>query len=61
MDFTRPETVAITAGRPASAPGAPLNTGISLNSTFTAGGELGYAPQAVLKPRAVLQPAYDQD
>lgn len=42
MDFTRPETVAITAGRPASAPGAPLNTGISLNSTFTAGGELGY-------------------
>jgi cystathionine gamma-synthase len=42
MDFKRPETVAITAGRPASAPGAPLNTGISLNSTFTAGGELGY-------------------
>lgn len=42
MDFKRPETVAITAGRPASAPGAPLNTGISLNSTFTAGGDLGY-------------------
>lgn len=38
----RPETVAITAGRPASSPGAPLNTGISLNSTFAAGGALGY-------------------
>ena len=42
MDFKRPETIAITAGRPESAPGAPLNTGISLNSTFTAGGDLGY-------------------
>ena len=42
MEDKRPETVAITAGRPASAPGAPLNTGISLNSTFTAGGALGY-------------------
>ena len=42
MDEMRPETTAITAGRPASAPGAPLNTAISLNSTFTAGGELGY-------------------
>ena len=42
MDEMRPETTAITAGRPASAPGAPLNTSISLNSTFTAGGELGY-------------------
>ena len=37
-----PETAAITAGRPARSAGAPLNTGISLNSTFTAGGEIGY-------------------
>lgn len=42
MNQMRPETVAITAGRPKAAPGAPLNTAISLNSTFTAGGELGY-------------------
>lgn len=42
MDSMHPETSAISAGRPESAPGAPLNTGISLNSTFTAGGEIGY-------------------
>ena len=42
MELKRPETVAITAGRPQSDPGAPLNTSISLNSTFVAGGELGY-------------------
>lgn len=42
MDHNRPETVAITSGRPDAEPGAGLNTGISLNSTFTAGGALGY-------------------
>lgn len=42
MEAKRPETIAITAGRPSSAPGSPLNTPISLNSTFTAGGALGY-------------------
>lgn len=42
MEEMRPETVAITSGRPESAAGAPLNTGISLNSTFTAGGPIGY-------------------
>lgn len=42
MEEKRPETIAITAGRPISAPGSPLNTSISLNSTFTAGGALGY-------------------
>jgi cystathionine gamma-synthase len=42
MEEMRPETVAITSGRPDSAAGAPLNTSISLNSTFTAGGPIGY-------------------
>lgn len=42
MTEKQPETLAISAGRPASGPGAPLNTGISLNSTFEAGGSLGY-------------------
>lgn len=42
MESMHPETAAISAGRPEAAPGAPLNTGISLNSTFTAGGEIGY-------------------
>ena len=37
-----PETIAISSGRPQSGPGAPLNTSISLNSTFVAGGTLGY-------------------
>ena len=42
MEHQHPETSAITSGRPASDAGAPLNTGISLNSTFTAGGAIGY-------------------
>lgn len=42
MDNQRLETAAITAGRPARQPGAPLNAAISLNSTYTAGGEIGY-------------------
>ncbi len=42
MDQMHPETVAITAGRPESAPGAPLNPSISINSTYTAGGAIGY-------------------
>jgi cystathionine gamma-synthase len=41
MDSLHPETSAIAAGRPDRAPGAPLNTSISLNSTFAAGG-IGY-------------------
>lgn len=41
MENLHPHTAAISAGRPAREPGAPLNTSISLNSTFTAGG-LGY-------------------
>ena len=42
MDNQRIETAAITAGRPTRQPGAPLNPAISLNSTYTAGGEIGY-------------------
>ena len=42
MTSKHPETAAITSGRPTSAPGAPLNTGISLNSTYAAGGPIGY-------------------
>jgi cystathionine gamma-synthase len=42
MENQHLETAAITAGRPTRKPGAPLNTAISLNSTFTAGGEIGY-------------------
>ena len=37
-----PETIAITAGRPAVGPDSPLNQPISLNSTFVAGGAVGY-------------------
>ena len=37
-----PETLAITAGRPASGPDAPLNPPIALNATLHAGGEIGY-------------------
>lgn len=37
-----PETIAITAGRPPIGPDAPLNPPISLNSTFHAGGPIGY-------------------
>jgi cystathionine gamma-synthase len=42
MESMHPETAAISAGRPQPAPGAALNPAISLNSTFTAGGEIGY-------------------
>ncbi|CAB4883847.1 unannotated protein [freshwater metagenome] len=42
MENQRIESAAITAGRPARTPGAPLNTAISLNSTFAAGGAIGY-------------------
>ena len=38
----RPETIAITAGRPAVTPDSALNPSISLNSTFTSGGPIGY-------------------
>jgi len=38
----RPETIAITAGRPVIGPDSALNQPISLNSTFTAGGPIGY-------------------
>ena len=37
-----PETVAITAGRPTVGPDSSLNHPISLNSTFVAGGAVGY-------------------
>ena len=37
-----PETIAISSGRPDSQPGAGVNTPISLNSTFTAGGPVSY-------------------
>ena len=36
------ETIAITAGRPAVGPDSALNQPISLNSTFVAGGAVGY-------------------
>jgi cystathionine gamma-synthase len=42
MESQHPETNAVTAGRPSPEAGAPLNVGISLNSTFTAGGPIGY-------------------
>ena len=38
----RPETIAITAGRPALTSDSALNPPISLNSTFTSGGPIGY-------------------
>ncbi len=38
----RPETVAVTAGRPPHAPDAPLNTPITAASTYVAGGEVEY-------------------
>lgn len=37
-----PETLAISVGRPSSGPDAPLNPPIALNSTFHAGGSVGY-------------------
>lgn len=38
-----PDTIAVIAGRPAPAPGAPLNASIVPASTFRHGGELAYA------------------
>jgi cystathionine gamma-synthase len=38
-----PDTVAVTAGRPAAAPDAPLSPPVVLSSTFHAGGPVGYA------------------
>ena len=38
----RPETIAITAGRPEVAADSALNPPISLNSTYVAGGAIGY-------------------
>lgn len=38
----RPETIAVTAGRPEVGPDSLLNQPISLNSTFVAGGAIGY-------------------
>ena len=38
----RPETLAISVGRPSLAPDAPLNPPITLSSTFHAGGSVGY-------------------
>ena len=37
-----PETIAISAGRPQSEPGVGLNSHISLNSTYRAGGDINY-------------------
>lgn len=37
-----PETLVISAGRPQSAPGVGLNSHISLNSTYRAGGDINY-------------------
>ncbi len=37
-----PETIAVTAGRPTVGPDSALNPPISLNSTFVAGGAVGY-------------------
>jgi cystathionine gamma-synthase len=39
----RPETVVVSAGRPAAAPDAPVNVPVVLSSTFHAGGPVGYA------------------
>lgn len=38
----QPETVTVTAGRPAKEPGAPLNSPITLASAFVPGGESEY-------------------
>src|SRR5687767_1448095 len=35
-------TLAVTAGRPAREPGAPLNPPVVLSSTYAAGAEIGY-------------------
>ncbi len=42
-----PETLVISAGRPAHGPGAPINPAIAMSSTFGAGGEIGYARESV--------------
>ncbi len=42
MDLAR-STLAVTAGRPASSPGTPMNVPVVLSSTFHAGGALAYA------------------
>jgi len=39
----KPETLAISAGRPVPEPDGELNTPIALNSTFHAGGPIGLA------------------
>ena len=41
----RRSTIAVSAGRPAPEPGAPLNTGVSLSATFHAGTEANYLRQ----------------
>ena len=38
----RPATLAVTAGRPEAVPDAPLNTPITMASTYAAGGEVEY-------------------
>lgn len=38
----RPATVAVTAGRPAHEPDAPLNTPLTMASTYVAGGDVEY-------------------
>jgi cystathionine gamma-synthase len=38
----RPATIAVTAGRPPHEPDAPLNTPITMASTYVAGGDLEY-------------------
>ncbi len=38
----RPSTLAVTAGRPPAEPDAPLNTPITMASTYRAGGDLEY-------------------
>ena len=42
----RPSTIAVTAGRPAHEPDAPLNVPITMASTYVAGGDLEYGRYA---------------
>jgi cystathionine gamma-synthase len=42
----KPSTLAVTAGRPDHVPDAPLNTPITMASTYVAGGELEYGRYA---------------
>ena len=42
----KPSTVAVTAGRPEKQPDAPLNTPITMASTYVAGGDLEYGRYA---------------